>query len=92
MALGVRASLVAGMPTEYVPHSPTADCESAYRRGKKLMCDSCKHGLHSLCTSEHCPCVCNDSDFRFARKGGAPPDQDLARVLRVRPELAELFR
>lgn len=89
--MGVRAQLVAGRETGYAPFSRTADFESAFRRGKRLMCDGCKHGMHSICESEDCPCVCNDSDFRFVCRTDAEPDHHLARVLRIRPELEPLF-
>lgn len=72
--------------------------ETYVRRAERKMCEGCLHGSHSLCESEACPCVCNDSDFRWARKAKADPeitrltsDPDLAQVLTVRPELRPLF-
>jgi hypothetical protein len=72
--------------------------ESYARRSYRKMCDPCKHGSHSLCESERCPCVCNDSDVRWSRKAAASAevmrltsDPDLAQVLTVRPELRPLF-
>lgn len=41
--------------------------ETADRRKKRGMCAECVKGQHSGCPSEDCPCVCNDSDFRFSR-------------------------
>lgn len=41
--------------------------ESSERRATRTMCEPCIHGAHTSCDSERCPCVCNDSDFRFSR-------------------------
>jgi hypothetical protein len=72
MALSIRANLVAGRPNpEYVGQYRDIKYESAHRRGMRLMCDGCKRGAHSMCESEDCPCVCNDSDFRWARRTGS---------------------
>jgi hypothetical protein len=59
------------------------------------MCQHCVTAHHSLCESYACPCVCNDSDFRFARPKAdvahLTSDHELARVLMIRPELRALF-
>jgi hypothetical protein len=90
MTAGIRSELVAGRTVEHFSHHANVEFESCFRRGKRLMCDGCKHGSHSLCASEDCPCVCNDSDFRWVRKV-KPEDDILARVLIVCPELKPLF-
>jgi hypothetical protein len=66
--------------------------EAAIRRVARVMCMACVTGSHSLCASEDCPCVCNDSDFRWSRKAASETQQEMAQVIAVRPELAELFR
>lgn len=81
---------MAGRTVENVGHHASAGFESSFRRGKRLMCDGCKHGMHAVCESEECPCVCNDSDFRWSRTV-KPEDDILAHVLLVRPELKPLF-
>ena len=72
--------------------------ESTSRREVRHMCEDCLRGKHSTCHSEGCPCVCNDSDFRWVRKAAASPevrrltsDAELAQVLEVRPDLRPLF-
>ena len=95
--MGARLSqLVAqGIVTEPTGASPYATkvFESGERRCHRLMCDGCKHGQHSLCESEDCPCVCNDSDFRWQRKAAPPSEtqQEMAQIIVVRPELRPLF-
>jgi hypothetical protein len=69
MAISVRSRLVAGGATDYVGGSNgLRKFESAQRRGMRLMCQNCLKAKHDNCESEECPCVCNDSDFRWARK------------------------
>jgi hypothetical protein len=46
--------------------------ESAKRRDLRGMCRDCMIGQHDKCPDEDCPCVCNDSDFRFKRVPSAP--------------------
>jgi hypothetical protein len=74
--------------------------ESAERRMVRVMCGVCIKGDHCECDSEACPCVCNDSDFRWARNrmtalGVIPAtDPDMAAIsaiLRARPDLARLI-
>ncbi len=94
MALGIRARLVAGKPDmDYAGSSrATTFYESSGRRAQRLMCDGCKHGSHALCESEACPCVCNDSDFRWSRKATvSETQQEMAQIITVRPELRPLF-
>jgi len=95
MPAGIRARLVAGDPNvDYAGSSrSTHFYEASQRRAMRLMCDGCKHGMHSVCESERCPCVCNDSDFRWSRKAPkASQIEQAARVIAIRPELEALFR
>lgn len=104
MAKTIKARIVAGEKVEnYGGHTAAKFYESGVRRARRKMCDGCKHGHHSLCESEACPCVCNDSDFRWSRRDAKrgevrraetprfTSDPELAQVLAVRPELRPLF-
>jgi hypothetical protein len=95
MGATLRSQILAGKIPDYSGAAPFATqvFESGVRRGRRLMCQYCLSASHSLCESETCPCVCNDSDFRFARRSQIETsDPDLAKILVVRPELRELFR
>jgi hypothetical protein len=94
MGATLRSQIVAGRITHYSGAASFATqlFESGMRRGLRLMCQNCLTAHHSLCESESCPCVCNDSDFRFARRSQIETsDPELAKILVVRPELRELF-
>lgn len=41
--------------------------ETAQRREEGHMCVPCRTGKHQECPNEECPCVCNDSGFKFKR-------------------------
>lgn len=68
-------------------HNGLARYEAADRRACSWICERCIHGEHCHCESEDCPCVCNDSDFRWSRNrltaiGAIPVDPaKLARAL-----------
>lgn len=57
------------------PKQLTED-ESAARRRFERICEACIDGLHKDCPSEGCPCVCNDSDFRFKHGTAAPVESE----------------
>lgn len=50
---------------EHLATPQTAVHEASDRRRRLNMCEACVNGQHKDCPDEACPCVCNDSDFRF---------------------------
>jgi len=69
MALTIRSQLVAGKTPDYAgADNGHRRYDSSDRRAGRLMCEGCIRGKHATCESEDCPCVCNDSDFRWARR------------------------
>lgn len=67
-------------------HNGHARYEVADRRAVCSMCEWCIRGEHKNCQAERCPCVCNDSDFRFSRNKltaiGAIP-VDMAKLAQI---------
>jgi hypothetical protein len=73
MPPNLKSQLAAGRVPEYAGSPLYGHLGTAQRRGRRLMCEGCKGGVHSLCASEECPCVCNDPDFPWARRKPSQP-------------------